>query len=158
MLTTADGRPTLLAKLLRYSAASVVGVVVGQSCLYVFYEGVGLPGVVANLLAVAISSVPAYLINRYWVWRKRGRNSVRREIVPFWGMALAGLVLSTLFIAVVDERTDWAPAIQAANLAGFGVLWIAKFFILDRYLFSVTDQDVHLDEVVVEVPAAEELL
>ena len=126
----------LVAKLLRYAAASLVGVVVGQSCLLLFYGLLDLPGVTSNVLAVAISSVPAYLINRYWVWRKRDSNSLRREIVPFWGMAFLGLLLSSVAVAVVDRRTDWAPAISAANLAGFGVLWVAKFFVLDKVLFA----------------------
>lgn len=131
----------MVRKLLRYSAASLVGAVVGQSCLLFFYKVVGLPGVVANFLAVALSSVPAYLINRYWVWQKRDRNSLRGEVVPFWGMAFAGLVLSSIFVVIVDDRTDWVPAIQAANLAGFGVLWVAKFLVLDKVLFAETGRD-----------------
>jgi putative flippase GtrA len=134
--TTPQLERPLLRKLARYTAASMVGVVVGQSCLLLFYGVLGLPGVAANFLAVAISSVPAYLINRYWVWQKRDRNSLRREVIPFWGMAFAGLVLSSIFVAIVDKRTDWPPAIAMANLAGFGVLWIAKFFILDKVLFA----------------------
>jgi len=131
----------LVRKLLRYSAASLVGVVVGQSCLFLFYEGAELNGVLSNFLAVAISSVPAYLINRYWVWQKRDRNDLRREVIPFWGMAFAGLVLSSIFVAIVDDRTDWAPAIAAANLAGFGVLWVAKFLVLDKVLFAEVGRD-----------------
>lgn len=126
----------LAAKLARYAAASMVGVVVGQSCLLLFYGVLDLPGVLANFLAVAISSIPAYVVNRYWVWQKRDRNSLRREIVPFWGMAFLGLIVSSIFVAVVDARTDWPVAISAANLAGFGVLWIAKFLVLDKVLFA----------------------
>ena len=144
MAQTAVQERPLLAKLVRYAMASMVGVVVGQSCLFLFYGALGLPGVVANFLAVAISSVPAYLINRYWVWQKRDKNSLRREVIPFWGMAFAGLVLSSIFVAIVDNRTDWPPAIAMANLAGFGVLWIAKFFILDKVLFA-QDGPEHLE-------------
>ena len=126
-------------KVLRYSAASLVGVVVGQSCLLLFYGVLDLNGVLSNFLAVAISSVPAYLINRYWVWQKRDRNDLRREVIPFWGMAFLGLLLSSAAVAVVDRRTDWPPAISAANLAGFGVLWVAKFLVLDEYLFKSTN-------------------
>lgn len=131
----------IVQKLLRYSAASVVGVVVGQSCLFLFYEVVELPGVLANFLAVAISSVPAYLINRYWVWQKRDRNSLRREVIPFWGMAFLGLILSSIAVAIVDDRTDSAFAIAVANMAGFGVLWIAKFMVLDKVLFAEVGRD-----------------
>ena len=130
----------LLRKLMRYSVASAVGVTLGQSCLYLFDEVVGLEEFVANIIAVAISSVPVYLINRYWAWELRDRNSLSREVVPFWGMTFLGLVLSTVAVAVVDGRTDWQPAIQAANLAGFGVLWVAKFVVLDRVVFARTDR------------------
>lgn len=132
---------TLVHKLAKYSAASLVGVTVGQSCLYLFYEVLDLPGIVANLLAVAISSIPAYLINRYWVWQKRDRNSLRREVVPFWGMAFLGLILSSIAVAVVDDRTDSALAIAVANMAGFGVLWVAKFIVLDKVLFAEIGRD-----------------
>ena len=125
----------IVRKLVRYAAASMVGVVIGQTCLFVFL-GVLDSGVAANALAVAVSSVPAYLINRYWVWKKSSRNDLRREIVPFWGMAFLGLVLSSITVSIADDRTDWKPALMAANLAGFGVLWIAKFFVLDKVLFG----------------------
>jgi putative flippase GtrA len=138
-------RRPLLRRLARYAMASVVGVVVGQSCLFTFYEVLDQPAWLANLLAVAISSVPAYLINRYWVWQKRDRNDLRREVLPFWAMAFLGLLLSTLTVSLADDRTDWAPAILAANLAGFGVLWIAKFFVLDKILFAERASEAHLE-------------
>lgn len=125
----------IVRKLVRYAAASVVGVVVGQTSLFVFL-GTFDNAALANFLAVAVSSVPAYLINRYWVWQKTSRNDLRREVVPFWAMAFLGLILSTIAVTIVDDRTDWKPAIMAANLAGFGVLWIAKFVILDKVLFA----------------------
>jgi putative flippase GtrA len=133
----------IVAKLAKYAMASMVGVVVGQTSLFVFL-GVLDNGALANLFAVAISSVPAYLINRYWVWQKTSSNDLRREVLPFWGMAFLGLVLSTIAVTIVDDRTDWRPAIMAANLAGFGVLWIAKFFVLDKILFAEGGPD-HLE-------------
>lgn len=131
----------LVRKLLRYAAASMVGVVVGQTCLLAFYAGLDWPAAIANFAAVAVSSIPAYLINRYWVWQKTDRNSLKREIAPFWGMAFLGLLLSTVAVTVVDDRTDWAPAILVANLAGFGVLWVAKFLVLDKVLFAEIGRD-----------------
>lgn len=141
MLLTRARRSPLVGKLVRYSAASLVGVAVGQSCLFTFYEILDLPGVVANVLAVGISAIPAYLINRYWVWRKRDRNDLRREVIPFWGMAFAGLVLSSIAVAIVDDRTDSPLAVAVANLAGFGVLWVAKFIVLDKVLFAEVGRD-----------------
>lgn len=129
----------IVAKLVRYSMASVVGVVLGQSLLYLAQEVFDWTPVMANLFAVVVSTGPVYLVNRYWVWQKAGPNSVRKEMVPFWGMALAGLALSSLFVWFVSERTDAKLAIAAANLAGFGVLWVAKFLVLEKVLFAESE-------------------
>lgn len=125
----------LVGKLIRYSMTSVVGVVLGQSLLQLFYSGLDWPAVTSNIVATAISTGPVYLINRYWVWKKKTGNSLHREIVPFWGMSFMGLALSSLIVWYVERRTEAPLAISAANLAGFGVLWLAKFFVLDRVLF-----------------------
>ena len=129
----------IVAKLVRYSMASIVGVVIGQSLLQLCLQGFDWSAVSSNLFAVGVSTGPVYLVNRYWVWKKKDKNSIRKEMVPFWGMALAGLALSSLFVWFVDERTDSALAISAANLAGFGVLWVAKFFVLEKVLFAESD-------------------
>jgi putative flippase GtrA len=126
----------VVAKLLRYSMTSVVGVVLGQSLLQLFYSVLDWPAVAANVAATTISTGPVYLINRYWVWKKKTGNSLRREVVPFWGMSFLGLALSSLIVYVVERRTEAPLAISLANLSGFGVLWVAKFIVLDRVLFA----------------------
>lgn len=129
----------IVAKLVRYSMASVVGVVIGQSLLQLALKVFEWPGLQSNLFAVVVSTGPVYLVNRYWVWKKKDKNSIRKEMVPFWGMALAGLAMSSLFVWIVDDRTDSDLAISAANLAGFGVLWLLKFVILEKFLFAESD-------------------
>jgi putative flippase GtrA len=127
-------------RILKYAAASAVGVTVGSTTLLVLLA-FGVQEVLANFLSVAISSVPAYLINRYWVWEKKDANSLKREIAPFWAMAFLGLVLSSLFVNWAKDRTDEDLFILAANLSGFGVLWVAKFFVLDKVLFAATPEE-----------------
>ncbi len=57
-------------------------------------------------------------------------------MVPFWGLTFAGLILSTLFVAIASQWSDSTVVVSLANLAGFGVLWVAKFVILDAVLFN----------------------
>ena len=83
-----------------------------------------------------IGTVPSYLLNRAWVWGKSGTHSVRAEIVPFWGMAVLGLILSTALVAIVHRHSDSWVWINAANLAAFGSLWVAKYMVLHRVLFA----------------------
>jgi putative flippase GtrA len=130
-------------RILKYAAASMVGVTVGSSTLLLLLA-LDVQEVLANFLSVAISSVPAYIVNRYWVWQKKDANSLKREVVPFWGMAFLGLVLSSVFVNWAKDRTDESLLILAANLSGFGVLWVAKFFVLDKFLFGATPEE-HLE-------------
>lgn len=119
---------------LRYSLVSAVNVVFGGGLLVVFQRW--MAPTVANLVAVAISALPAYYMNRIWVWGKRGRSHLKKEVVPFWAFTLAGLVLSTLLIAFADNHTRNRYAILIVQLFSFGVLWVVRFFLLDR-LFHI---------------------
>jgi putative flippase GtrA len=120
-------------RLVKYVAASLCGVVIGQTCLQLAL--VFLDKVPANVIAVAVSTVPAYYINRYWVWAKKDANSLKREVVPFWTMAFLGLLLSSIIVGAVEDA-DNRLLISAANLSGFAILWVAKFFVLDNFMFG----------------------
>jgi putative flippase GtrA len=138
-------RSSELKKWVKYSCVSLVGVVTTQVILSLPYHhwhsGTWrFTSVDANMLAVAISAVPAYLLNRAWVWGKRGSNSLTREVIPFWAFSFAGFLLSTLFVGIVERHTDATLAIRGANLAGFGLLWVARFFVLDKLLFKTSHQ------------------
>ncbi len=130
-------------KLLRYAGVSVIAVICGQTPLYVFNEPLDRSAVTANILAVTLATIPSYLLNRTWVWGKTGSHSVTAELLPFWGMAFLGLVLSTLLVHLVEQQSDAWVLANLANLFAFGVLWIAKFFVLDRVLFVDTRSGDH---------------
>jgi putative flippase GtrA len=131
----------IVQKFWKYCMTSVVGVVMGQSLLFLFASILDWPGVAANISAVAISTVPTYYLSRAWVWQKSGRSSMRAEVIPFWVMTFLGLLLSSLCVYFLERQWPGYPLlVNVGNIAGFGVLWVAKFFILDRVLFSVTHE------------------
>lgn len=130
-LRPGDGR-----KLLRFAAVSAFNVVLGQVVLFGAQVSLGWDPVPANVVSVCIGAGPAYLLSRYWVWEKRGRNRVLGEILPFWTLALIGFGASTAAVWYVDSHWAAPPVmVNLANLAAFGVVWLAKFFVLDRLLF-----------------------
>ena len=106
----------------------------------------------ANVIATAVGTVPSYVLNRRWVWGRRDTSDPWREVAPFWALSFTGLALSTFAV----DRADHVAAslhltgatrtvgLLAANVASFGVLWVAQFLLLDRVLFrrpavAVTD-------------------
>jgi len=130
-------------KLIRYTGVSAINVVVGQTLLIVGKSGMGWSAVSANLFAVGLGTIPAYLLSRYWVWKKNGPNRFWAEVVPFWVMAFLGLGLSTLFVGVADDIWGGQLTLNLANFAAFGLLWVMKYLVLDRLLFSSLTEREH---------------
>lgn len=148
---------------IRYASTSVIGVGLTQALLLLFQAPMGIPPVQANLLAVSIVAIPAFMLNKYWVWGKRGRAHMRREVLPFWLFTVAGWALSTLCVYLVVDATKTAAnphgnklAVQLANIAGFGVLWILKYVFLDKIMFGAHhhtpyDEDIEREEAALDV-------
>ena len=129
-------------KLVRYSLVSVVSVVVSQIVLFV--AQFAWTARTSNIVAVCVSAMPSYQLNRAWAWGKTGQSHLMKEIVPFWGMAFLGLILSTWSADFAESHAAEVTSsalgqkliVNLAALAAFGVLWIAKFIILNRVLFA----------------------
>ena len=77
-----DLRSPTIVKLLKYSSASFAGLIVGQSVLYLFYEGLDWGAIPSNLVSVTIGAIPNYLINRYWTWHQPERISGHTSPAP----------------------------------------------------------------------------
>lgn len=146
---------------LRYVATSGFGVVSTQILLALFLHVLDWGSLPSNFIAVSLISVPAFLLNKYWVWGKRGRAHMRREVIPFWLFTIAGLALSMLAVIVVVKVTKDPSnpdlvdgnklAVQGANITGFGILWILKYMFLDKLMFgehhhTPYDEDIEAEE------------
>ena len=129
-------------KLLRYSAVSVVGVVITQVLLIAFHGILGMSAVGANVISVTLTTGPVFLLNKRWVWGKGGRSHWRREVLPFWGFTLLGLAVSTLLVWVAQHFSDGTLIVMFANISGFGLVWLAKFYFLDSIIFGNDEDDV----------------
>lgn len=128
--------------MVRYSLVSVISVVVSQIVLFgaqSFWSARA-----SNIVAVCVSAVPSYYLNRAWAWGKTGRSHLMKEILPFWSLALLGLVFSTWAAGYAESNAHHITTnellarliVNFAALAAFGILWIGKFFIFNKVLFA----------------------
>lgn len=125
------------AKALRYCGVSVVNFTVGVTTLAVCHGLLGMRAVGANLAAWMVSTVPAYLLSRAWVWQQVGAHRVRGEVAPFWVMALIGLAVSSAAVELIDRFTDRTLLVLAGNIAAYGIVWVAKYLFLDRVMWPM---------------------
>jgi putative flippase GtrA len=142
-VTTSPMLRRRLAQLIRYGMVSAIATATSLAILTGLVASDTMRPAPANITATLVGMIPSFELNRRWVWGGVGRPSVRRQLVPFMVLSLIGLLLSTAAVGAAgrlavdagwsNEATAVASAI--ANLAAFGSVWVAQFFILDRVLF-----------------------
>jgi putative flippase GtrA len=125
-----------IAKFLRYSGVSVVNVLLGLITFNLCRAMFGMSWVTANIVSVAIGALPAYFMSRAWVWKLDGKISMATEVIPFWGINFVGFVASSVTVAVVDHWTLNSLVVNTARMAAWGVVWVFKYLVLDKYLFA----------------------
>ena len=135
-------------KQLRYAFVSVIFVPVGQILIQVLgnrvFDGDFTKGSIASAL---ILTIPNFLANKYLVWKDTSKDRLRTQILVFWVAAIAGVTFATTLTWLVEQQFDHASgevtlgeraAVFIAQIIGFGVVWVARYLILDRWLFKVT--------------------
>ena len=133
-------------KMFRYTMVSVISTGVSTVVLLlvygVFRVWTEVPSAVFGNL---VATVPSYYLNRTWAWGKTGRSHIRREIIPFWTLALAGILLSVVtesearHIGLSYLRHDHLARtvlVLGANFLAFGLLWVVKLLVFNR-LFKI---------------------
>lgn len=121
---------------LKYGAVSMINVPFGQAILAVCVSLLGWAWWVGNLTAVAITTPVAYVLNRAWVWGRQGGHDLWSDVAPFWGMALFGLVATTLVLGWAEDQWSQPWVANLASLVTFGVIWVGKYLVLDRLMFG----------------------
>ncbi|HEX2064849.1 MAG TPA: GtrA family protein [Acidimicrobiales bacterium] len=136
-------------KAIRYTMVSVISVAVNQLALFLLFTVFKWTATSANILACVIAGLPSYYLNRAWAWGKTGRSHLMKEVLPFWALAFLGLVFSTWAAhfaetksaEITDVRLYQGLAVNFATIVAYGVLWIGKFVIFNKWMFGRAHHD-----------------
>ena len=132
-------------RLFRYTAVSGISTMVSFAVLGIVYGVIRLwSEVPSTLFANMVATVPSYYLNRNWAWGKSGRSHLTREVLPFWAMAVSGILFSIFTASEAQHFSNLhnlhhlgrTVLVLGANLAAFGVLWVLKFLLFNK-LFHV---------------------
>ncbi|OBK25472.1 hypothetical protein A5634_26260 [Mycobacterium asiaticum] len=128
-------------KRLRYVAVALVFLALGQGLIQLF--GLWLHHyTAASFLAAGIVTVPNFLANKRFVWRVGSGPNLRTQALAFWFAVMLAVSLATCFTYLVEKAMVGEPRpVQGAvvflvQVLGFGVVWIGRYFLLDRWFSS----------------------
>jgi putative flippase GtrA len=131
-------------RFLRYTLGSAVAVVSSETAFVACY-GTGLLGTTASsAVAFVAGAIPNYLLNRSWVWSRRGRLQLGREVVGYVvvsALSFAGSAFATGLTSRVAPDLTTSQAQQTALVAGsylatYGALFVFKFAVYQRVIFA----------------------
>ncbi|MGC4112031.1 MAG: GtrA family protein [Nocardioides sp.] len=139
-------RAGLAGKVLRYGTGSVVATVCSQATFLVLYGPVGASTTVASILAWWAGAIPNYWINRRWTWGRRGRPSLRRELLPYASIVLGTLVLAILATSAVAHLLDGTSVahgtrtflVSGTYFMVYVVMFVFRFVLFDRLFAAKT--------------------
>ena len=120
---------------MRYCWVSAANVSVSLSVFTICYNLFKWPAVVSNLSAWMFSTMLAYLLSKFWVWKQHEFDHLGKEILMFWVMAFAGLALSSSAVWVIQLYTTETVYLLIGYLSVYGIMWIVKYFFCDRLIW-----------------------
>ncbi|QNI06760.1 hypothetical protein GAN17_10980 [Mycobacterium kubicae] len=134
-------------KKLRYVAVALVFLPIGQGLIQLL--GPYLHDyAAASLIAASLTTVPNFFANKRFVWRNSPVTNVRHQVMVFWVVVMLAVLLATTFTdlvqnAMVDRSTLVRGAsVLGVQVIGFGIVWVGRFMILDRWFFRSKEHPV----------------
>jgi putative flippase GtrA len=129
----------LWRELLGFGAVGIVGYIADAIIINLLYHHV--PSVLASAIAISISTVIAYLGNRFWTFRRRDRREAGAEFGLF-ALVSAGGFLITVGCVWFTEHVIGADSRLAVNLAQLGAGQVLgtlfRFWACHRFVFPET--------------------
>ena len=118
-----------------------------QVAFFLLYGAFSVNSKTSSIASTLLGAIPSYILNRYWAFGKKAKNSFMGEILPYFIMAVIGLVFSTWSSDFADSHktivgsSHFAQVIfvDGAYFGSFAVLWVAKYIFMKRILFSIAD-------------------
>jgi len=129
-----------IARLLRYAATSGIAFGLSEAILLILC-GTGTTGATLGaLIANVTTTIPSYLMSRYWIWKDAERTRVGRQVVLYWATSAASIILTALATGAIAKIIPVGHRLHLV-LIGFAFLlvniffWFAKFFVYHKFIF-----------------------
>jgi putative flippase GtrA len=128
-------------RFMRYTGGSIVAFATSEVVLVVCYASGVLGARGATIAAFFAGAVPNYALNRHWVWERRGRPTIGREVVLYVAVSVLSLVAAIVATrwateAVSGDHATRTLAAAAAYLIAYACLFVAKFAVFETVVFS----------------------
>ena len=89
---------------------------------------------VCNIVAATAVTVPTYAVNRLWVWKSTG--GIAWQIACYWLTTIVNVAVASGAVWMLELVQAPHLALVVAPLLVYTLLWLVRFVVLDRVLFT----------------------
>src|ERR1700749_4552377 len=133
---------TMLPEMLKFLVVGGLGTVIDLGGAAVLHSKYHVEPLAAKAVSVTLATVFTYLGSRFWTFKERENQSVRREAVLFFVLNVVGLLIAEAVIGLVTYVMGLRGPLEynAASFIGTGLGTIFRFSRDRRWGFLVPDK------------------
>jgi putative flippase GtrA len=128
---------TMLPEILKFCVVGGLGTVIDLGGAAVLHSSYHFEPLAAKAVSVTLATVFTYLGSRFWTFRERENQSVRREAVLFIVLNVVGLIIAEAVIGLVTYVMGLRGPLEynAASFIGTGLGTIFRFWAYRKWVF-----------------------
>jgi putative flippase GtrA len=128
---------TMLPEIFKFCVVGGLGTVIDLGCAAVLHSKYQFEPLAAKAVSVTLATVFTYLGSRFWTFKERENQSVRREAVLFIALNIAGLLIAEAVIGLVTYVMGLRGPLEynAASFLGTGLGTIFRFWAYRKWVF-----------------------
>jgi putative flippase GtrA len=128
---------TMLPEVLKFLVVGGLGTVIDLGGAALLHSKYHFEPLAAKAVSVTLATVFTYLGSRFWTFRERENQSVRREAVLFLVLNVVGLLIAEAVIGLVTYVMGLRGPLEynAASFIGTGLGTIFRFYAYRKWVF-----------------------
>ena len=133
---------TMLPEMIKFGVVGGLGTVIDLGGAAVLQGKYHVEPLLAKAISVSIAMVLTYLGSRFWTFKERENQSVRREAVLFLVLNVFGLLMAEAVIGLVTYVMGLQGRLEynAASFVGTGLGTIFRFWAYRKWIFLAPAQ------------------
>jgi len=133
---------TMLPEMIKFGIVGGLGTVIDLGGAAVLQGKYHVEPLLAKAISVSVAMVLTYLGSRFWTFKERENQSVRREAVLFLVLNIFGLLMAEAVIGLVTYvmGLHGRLAYNAASFFGTGLGTIFRFYAYRKWIFLEPEQ------------------
>jgi putative flippase GtrA len=133
---------TMLPEIIKFCVVGGIGTVIDIGGAALLHGKYHVEPLAAKAISTAAATVLTYLGSRFWTFRHRENQELKREAMLFIALNLAGLLIAEIVVGFVTYALGKHSQLDynAASLIGTGLATIFRYFAYKRWVFLAPHQ------------------